>query len=192
MRTALRVGWRAGVGRGRAAVGADRRGQGGGAWRGGLVPPVFRGLGVARAPRPALQRLTRRCGRASPGFRPWRRRRTRAGQGRGPSPKRTPTRRSPPGRRGRRQAWAGQGSSTRRRGPAPRLSTVRRPPSPTNPPESSACVSGRTVPRVPRGRRGRSGSRLRQAGRAGGGGGVRTGDSRGVFRRLGRLRERLL
>ena len=39
MRTALRVGWRAGVGRGGAAVGADRRGQGGGAWRGGLAPP---------------------------------------------------------------------------------------------------------------------------------------------------------
>ena len=39
VRTALRVGWRAGVGRGGAAVGADPRGQGGGAWRGGLAPP---------------------------------------------------------------------------------------------------------------------------------------------------------
>ena len=39
VRTALRVGLRAGVGRGVAAVGADPRGQGGGAWRGGMAPP---------------------------------------------------------------------------------------------------------------------------------------------------------
>ena len=53
MKTALRVGWRAGVGRGGAAVGADQR-QGGGAWRGGWVPPGFRGLRRDAAPRPAL------------------------------------------------------------------------------------------------------------------------------------------
>ena len=53
VRTALRVGWRAGAGRGGAAVGADQRGQGGGAWRGGLVPPGFRGLGL-RPPGAAL------------------------------------------------------------------------------------------------------------------------------------------
>ena len=102
VRIALRVGWRAGVGRGGAAVGADRRGQGGGVWRGGLVPPVFRGLGRGVAPRPALQDQTRRWGPASPGSPPRRRRRTRAGQGRAPPPRRTPTRRSPTPRRGSR------------------------------------------------------------------------------------------
>ena len=59
VRTALRVGWRAGVGRGGAAIGADRRGPGGGAWRGGLAPPVFRGLGAMARP-PGLRCRARR------------------------------------------------------------------------------------------------------------------------------------
>ena len=47
VKTALRVGWRAGADRGGAARGA---GPGGGAWRGDLVPPGFRGLGVMWPP----------------------------------------------------------------------------------------------------------------------------------------------
>ena len=90
------------VGRGGAAVGADRRGPGGGAWRGDLAPPVFRGLGVARPPGLRCRARTRRSGPASPRspLRP--RRRTRAGQGRAPRPRRTPTRRAPTPRRGSR------------------------------------------------------------------------------------------
>ena len=82
------------VGRGGAAVGADRRGQDGGAWRGGLVPPVFRGLGGARG-RPGLRCRARRGDgpQRRRGRPPRRRRRTRAGQGRAPPPRRTPTRR---------------------------------------------------------------------------------------------------
>ena len=38
VRIALRVGLRVGVGRGVAAVGADPRGKGRGAWRGGMAP----------------------------------------------------------------------------------------------------------------------------------------------------------
>ena len=63
MKTALRVGWRAGVGRGGAAVGADRRGQGGGAWRGGMGPARSSGaLGVCAPLGPALHGSTEAMG----------------------------------------------------------------------------------------------------------------------------------
>ena len=88
VRTALRVGWRAGVGRGGAAVGADRRGQGGGAWRGDLVPPGLPGpwRGACAPPGLRCRARTRRCGPASPRSPLRRRRRTRAGQRRAPPP----------------------------------------------------------------------------------------------------------
>ena len=50
VKTALRVGWRAGADRGGAACGANPARPGGGAWRGDLVPPGFRGLGVVWPP----------------------------------------------------------------------------------------------------------------------------------------------
>ena len=55
VRIALRVGWRAGVGRGGAAVGADQRAQGGGAWRGGLAPPGGRAAASVRPGAPGLR-----------------------------------------------------------------------------------------------------------------------------------------
>ena len=50
VKTALRVGWRASADRGGAARGANPGVPGGGAWRGDLIPPGFRGLGVMWPP----------------------------------------------------------------------------------------------------------------------------------------------
>ena len=154
VRTALRVGWRAAVGRGGAAVGADRRGQGGGAWRGGLAPPVFRGLGVARPPGLRLQGSPRRWSPASPGFAAA----SRAGElgrGRGGRPRRSGPRRV----------------ALRRLGAVPGIGG--RAPLRVRWPGGLGC--------------GRPQARAKPGERAGGGR-VRTGASRGVFRRLGGLR----
>ena len=60
MRTALRVGWRVGVGRGGAAVGADQRKQGAGICRGGLAPLRARQAAASvRAPEPVALRVRR-------------------------------------------------------------------------------------------------------------------------------------
>ena len=49
-KTALRVGWGASTDRGRAARRANPGVPGGGAWRGDLIPPGLRGLGVMGLP----------------------------------------------------------------------------------------------------------------------------------------------
>ena len=80
VKTALRVGWRASADRGGAARGANPGGPGGGAWRGDLVPPGFRGLGVMWPPglRCTAERGDAAQLRRGPRLQP--RGRTRAGQ----------------------------------------------------------------------------------------------------------------
>ena len=50
VKAGLRVGWRASANRGGTALGANKGGPGGDAWRGDWVPLGFRRAGVARPP----------------------------------------------------------------------------------------------------------------------------------------------
>ena len=173
MRTALRAGWRAGVGRGGAAVGADQRKQGEGIWRGGLAPPGGRAAASvqARSPRRFAFRRARdslrlvRDGFQSIGCA------ARTDSAKAGQPVVQAASRQGRGRGGRPGHGGPRRVARRRLGAVPGISG--RAPLPVRWPGGLGC--------------GRPQARAKRRERAGGGR-VRTGASRGVFRRLGRLR----